>query len=131
MKTQSNGDLEDARYLSKTILIQDPIITQDPVIIDVDSDSETSEDERIRKEKEEEEKKKQAEAREQKRQKRIRNIRLRLASAAKIAKRFDRFECSDCVGLEFQSSSELFVHLRSAHRFNKTRYQFLCICTAV
>merc|ERR1712137_433893 len=82
-----------------------------------------SEDERIRKEKEEEEKKKQAEAREQKRQKRIRNIRLRLASAARIAKRFDRFECSDCVGLEFQSSSELFVHLRSAHRFNKTRLE--------
>lgn len=117
LKIHSNVNLEDARYSSKTIIIQDPII------IEVESDSENSEDERIRKEKEKENEKMQAEVREHKKQKRIRNKRLRLASAAKIAKRFQRYECSDCVGLEFDSSHKLFVHLRSAHNFNKRRHE--------
>jgi len=105
--------LKDARYSSKTIIIQDPII------IDIESDSENSEDERIRKEKEKEEQTRKAEVQEQKKRNRIRNKRLRLASAAKIAKRSDRYECSDCVGLVFDSSLELFLHLRNAHTFNK------------
>ena len=110
--------MKDARYSTKTIIIQDPII------IDIESDSENSEDERIRKEKEKEEEKRQAEVREQKKRNRIRNKRLRLASAAKIAKRRERYECSDCVGLVFDSALELFVHLRNAHTFNKIRYLY-------
>ena len=118
MEKHANAHLKDARYLTKTIIIQDPII------IDIESDSENSEDERIRKEKEKEEEKRQAEVREQKKRNRIRNKRLRLASAAKIAKRCERYECSDCVGLVFDSPLELFVHLRNAHTFNKIRYLY-------
>ena len=116
MEKHSNANLKDARYSAKTIIIQDPII------IDIESDSENSEDERIRKEKEKEEETRKAEVQEQKKRNRIRNKRLRLTSAAKIAKRFDRYECSDCVGLVFDSRLELFLHLRNAHTFNKIRY---------
>ena len=103
------SDLDGARYISK------PLFIKDPIVIDLVESNYEEEQAKINKEEENERK------RIERKHRRIRYRRLRLASAAKIAKRFGRFECSDCVGLEFDSSLELFEHLRNGHKFNKQR----------